>query len=373
MLILDVLLAPFFSRDRCYVKNIHYHHGLTANFDGVMRETIRYRLCTNSLGFKDRARRPVPLKSDKYRIVFLGDSFTEGLYFPYEKTFVGLIDRQLAENSCEVLNAAVVSYCPKIHYLKVKYLIETIGLRFNELVVFADISDIQDEVAYKNFVPDGSFFVSLSYFLYNAVKKHSFIGNLLLTSKTAIHYLKKVESIYYGLDVSGKRTSSAQQDTSYSGGWENWEHYDRERDAWLFDEAAFRRWGREGLELAEKNMDKLHELCRQYAIKLTVAAYPWPSEIRQKRTASRNMHFWQHYCKTRGIDFLNYYPYLWGQEEPEAVIDTYYVKGDIHFNAAGHELLAHIWLEHFRNNPPPRFNKPASLGQAPPHVNLPCP
>ena len=319
ILIVDAVLAPFFSRDRCYVKNIHYHHGLTANFDGLMRETIRYVLRTNSLGFKEKSRRSVPLQSDKYRIVFLGDSFTEGLYFPYDRTFVGLIEQQMDKNSFKMLNAAVVSYCPKIHYLKIKYLLETVGLRFNELMVFVDISDVQDEVAYKNFVPNDSFFVSWSYFIYNTIKRYSFIGNLLLNSKTAIHYLKKVESIYYSFTASRKITPADPQDTSYSGRWENWEHYDRERDAWLFDEAVFRRWGKEGLDLAERNMDKLYKLCRQHGIKLTVAAYPWPSEIRKNREDSKNMQFWQDYCKARGIDFINFYPHLLGFNKPEKI------------------------------------------------------
>jgi hypothetical protein len=242
-----------------------------------------------------------------------------------------------------------------------------VGLRFQELVIFADISDIQDEVAYKNFVPGGSSFVSISYFIYNTIKRYSFIGNLILTSKTAIHYLKQVESLYYSY-IGSKKTgvSSTTNKGGYSGAWENWEQYDKERDAWLFDETNFTRWGKEGMELAERNMDNLLRLCRQYDIKLTIAAYPWPSEIRKSRQASKNMRFWQQYCQTREIDFLNLYPLFQGGENPEAMIAKYYIPGDIHFNADGHELVAKTWLEYFRARQQKTDQEPLAAGQIPP-------
>jgi hypothetical protein len=44
---------------------------------------------TNSLGFKDAMPRNVPLHSKRKRVLFLGDSFTEGLGTSYNETFVG--------------------------------------------------------------------------------------------------------------------------------------------------------------------------------------------------------------------------------------------------------------------------------------------
>jgi hypothetical protein len=94
----------------------------------------------------------VPLKSDKPRIVFLGDSFTEGLGVPWGETFVGRIAEALEPKGIEVLNAATASYSPLLYYDKMKYWIEQ-GLVFDELVVFVDISDVRDELAYKDFAP----------------------------------------------------------------------------------------------------------------------------------------------------------------------------------------------------------------------------
>ena len=88
------------------------------------------------------------MKSANRRILFIGDSFTEGVSLKYEDTFVGLIDSALKKEKIDVLNAARASYSTIIYWRKIKYLIEDIGLKFDEVVVFIDISDAQDEGFY---------------------------------------------------------------------------------------------------------------------------------------------------------------------------------------------------------------------------------
>ena len=98
----------------------YYHHGLkpckSSFFEEVASE-YGYPLTTNSLGFKDSSTRQVPLKVDKKRILFIGDSFTEGLFIPYELTFTGQIAKYRPD--LDILNAGVSSYSPLIYYLKV--------------------------------------------------------------------------------------------------------------------------------------------------------------------------------------------------------------------------------------------------------------
>src|SRR5665647_1274773 len=67
------------------VANPVYDHDLAANFDGHdFWGEVRYRLVTNSLGFRDGSVRKVPLKSDSRRILLIGDSFTEGIGMNFE-------------------------------------------------------------------------------------------------------------------------------------------------------------------------------------------------------------------------------------------------------------------------------------------------
>ena len=78
-------------------------------------------------------------------ILFIGDSFVEGVTFSYEDTFVGIIDSVLSKQGIETLNAGRASYSPIIYWRRIKFLIEELGVQFNEVVVFIDISDAQDE------------------------------------------------------------------------------------------------------------------------------------------------------------------------------------------------------------------------------------
>jgi len=135
-----------------------YHHDLDKN---VYLETAhwggrKYVIATDSLGFKSPKPVNTQIESDDYRIVFIGDSFTEGMGFAYQDTFVGQIASALSRQNIEVLNAAVASYSPSIYYRKMKYLLEELGLKFNELVVYIDISDIQDEAVFYEMSPSNT-------------------------------------------------------------------------------------------------------------------------------------------------------------------------------------------------------------------------
>lgn len=135
--------------DLVHIASKVYHHDLAPMFSGKTNfGPIEYTLTTNSLGFKDSASRQIPLIPSRPRILFMGDSFTEGVGLPYKETFVGLIDAQW-QKQYDVLNGALSSYSPIIYYRKIKYLLETTKLKVDQVVVFIDISDIQDEILYK--------------------------------------------------------------------------------------------------------------------------------------------------------------------------------------------------------------------------------
>src|ERR1700761_6771663 len=124
-----------------------YDHTLAPKFDGYdVWGEARYRLITNSLGFKDAATRDVPLQSGSRRILLIGDSFAEGIGLPYERTFAGLLQAagQSRPDKVEFLDAGVASYSPSVYYKKIKYLLDQ-GLKFDEVVLLSDSSDVEDE------------------------------------------------------------------------------------------------------------------------------------------------------------------------------------------------------------------------------------
>ena len=315
----DFVFALLFPRPDVGYRIPHavYHHDLRPDVENMeVWGYRRNRIFTNSLGFKDARRREVELVSSSYRVVFLGDSFTEGRGVPWESTFVGRIGA-LLEGEVEVLNAAVASYSPKLYHLKAKYLIEEVGLRFDELAVFLDISDPQDEIVYRDFEKANPLLLHLEKHLLD----RSILGRTLLQAG--------------GGDAKSDREAP-------------WTDYDGERPYWTQDPDIFERWGREGLRLARKNMRLLYELCRAHGIQLSIAVYPWPQQILAGKRDSLQVTVWQGFAERRDLAFVNYFDVFLGSHlEPAKVVKAYFINGDVHWNGLGHDLVARRWLEDF--------------------------
>jgi hypothetical protein len=97
-IILDVCSKAVLNNHTVGIFNPYYHHDLKKNIRMKEKWGDRiYYISTNFLGFKDKCKRYIYIKnsSNKYRFLFIGDSFVEGIGFPYEKTFVGLLDERL--------------------------------------------------------------------------------------------------------------------------------------------------------------------------------------------------------------------------------------------------------------------------------------
>ncbi len=139
------------------IKSFHYHHDLrpmSSFYDQWGYE--KYQIYTNSLGFKDQNNRKVKFKDRN--ILFIGDSFTEGVGIKYEDTFVGLIDSELKKkyNDIEVLNAGVQSYSTSIYLSKIHYLLNKKNLPITDIVIVVSGGDIFDD-AYKYLDVDENF------------------------------------------------------------------------------------------------------------------------------------------------------------------------------------------------------------------------
>jgi hypothetical protein len=130
-------------------------------------------------------------------------------------------------------------------------------------------------------------------------------------------------------------------DSSDSGiHWKSAAQYEEERPAWTYNSQIYKRWGKKGLELASKNMDKLYTFCSRRGIGLTVAVYPWPDQIDHRQRKCLQSNFWESFTFERKIEFLDLFPLFINSAEPQTVIDSYFVPGDHHWNKSGHRLVA---------------------------------
>ncbi len=75
-----------------------YHHDYLPQVSAeVIWGSEQYTITTNSLGFRDSVQRTVPLEAEKYRVLFIGDSFTDAVGVDYRDSFVGIIGAEIRE------------------------------------------------------------------------------------------------------------------------------------------------------------------------------------------------------------------------------------------------------------------------------------
>ena len=322
-------------------RSLIFHHTLKPNMHHSVEQwgQISHSLTTNSLGFKDRDIREVPLHSQNYRFLFMGDSFTEGVGYDYERTFVGIIDEALKGDNIEVLNAAVGSYSPTIYFKKTDYLLNTVGLKVDHLVVFLDISDIQDEKeSYE--IRDGKVVwlggrvskIKDFVFEYTGLLKN--IWTLALNMKKLV--------------IPDHESLRSDQDRKYGA--------NQYRSLWTIRDDAYEDYGRDGLRKAEQYMDQLYHLTQQHHIPMTLAVYPWPDQILHHDLDSLQVQFWNKWSGEHSVVFINFFPdFIQPEINPKQVMERYFLEGDVHWNERGHKLMAGQFLKRLKNAFPQLF------------------
>jgi hypothetical protein len=312
------------------VRSEIFHHGFkplasARSSWGSLRADYRI----DSLGLRDASAREVPLRSDRRRLVFVGDSFTEGIGIDYEKTFVGLVAQALEPKGIEVVNAGCASYSPVIYYRKIRWLLDQ-GFQFDELAVYVDVGDVQDEVTY--FLDgDGNVASDERRRLREERQNIRYPLPRLLRNLTARQFLKRNTIALFAL-YEGMENAVATED--------------RRDGLWTVDPRLYEEFGREGLARARRNMDLLAGLLAERGIRLTVAVYPWPDQIRHGDLESLQVSFWKQWAAGKGADFIDYFPRFVEPGRSREILARQFIRGDIHWNEAGHRTIADGFLEH---------------------------
>ena len=309
-----------------------YDHGLAPNFDGYdVWGEARYRLITDNLGFKDGAVREVPMQSTSRRILIIGDSFAEAIGTTYENSFAGLLQAagQARPDKVEFLNAGVASYSPIIYYKKIKYLLDR-GLKFDEVLLLSDSSDVEDEATSYFCIDDDP-----KYHAYCTVpagtipspainKRDFFIDHFVVTNRVRVTLKRWVQTRL------GNRRRSIDNDHNRIG--------------WTTpnpDPARYRPLGVDGgIARSIENMTKLSDLLASRGIPLTIVVYPWAQQIAQDDRNSRQVKLWQDFCPGHCKAFVNLFPPFFAATDRDKYwYEHLYILGDDHFSVAGNRMM----------------------------------
>lgn len=312
-----------------------YHHGLKPYADYVQQfGNLRTPFFTNSLGFRDASPRKVDLKRKGRRILFIGDSITEGVGVAYEKTFVGLIAKEIGKDGGEVLNAAIQTYSHQIYYAKIVHFVETVGLEISEVVAFVDLGDMANDVTQYKFDGRG-----------NVVRidpncRYGF-GCRMRPMKRFKFWLKDNSILYrlykefkkYRRESKARSVDSLTAATNIPG------------LRWTFLDSEYREYAEKGMEIADREMTKLNDFLSERGIGLTIAVYPLPDQIVQKDLDSKHVRFWRDWSARNKVKFINLFPAFIDGRDPKEVHREYFIPYNFHFNERGHELIARKFID----------------------------
>lgn len=342
-----------------------FHHGLRPMMDVKQRVgPATYSFATNSLGMVDARPRRIDPQANQCRYLLIGDSFTEGFGVGWDNSFAGILARRWRINGVDVLNAGVVSYSPTLYYRRIRHLIEDVKLQFGAVLAMIDISDISDEWrsydldADGNVVPIGRVWQvrpmrepNWRDYLRFWVQDNSVIAQLVKDLRQKLRQPRRqpaedeplppplphrppIRPPLGDIEVPAPLANAP----SPPGGWGGTLASDSAR--WTIEEAAWAAWGRNGLLVAAERMDRLLALLAARDIRLTVAVYPWPDQIFAGDRDSVQRVFWREWARSRGVDFVDLFPPFFEGDDPLETIRRYFIPGDIHWNAAGHALIA---------------------------------
>lgn len=307
-----------------------YGHDLVSKFDGydVWGEQ-RYRLTTNSLGFKDASTRDVPLTSDAHRVLLMGDSFTEAIGVSFEDSFAGLLSKAGEErpNKIAFLNAGVSDYSPINYYKKIQFLLDR-GLKFDEVVLLPDVSDAFDEAVSKFCIDDDERYHAYCKDIPDPTGKRpamrTWDESFVITNKVRI-----MLKFWIQVKLGNQRKAL---ESAFS------------RASWTMDSSnpgKYKPLGLEGgVERSLHNAAKLSDLLASRGIPLTVAVYPWPQQIARNDRDSKQVSLWRNFCLSRCKSFIDLFPpFFVAAEHDNDWYKHFYIYGDVHFSVAGNRIM----------------------------------
>jgi len=329
----------YFAKSQFYERLIRidhpiYHHTLRENVQYTNNVSFvdTYVLCTNNHGFKSKCNQ---IDNKDYEFAFIGDSFTEGTPIEYEDSFVGIFTEKTGYKTA---NLGIVSYSPKIYLSKLNYLIKQ-GFKFDHVVVFIDISDFYDDTNFYSI--DESLKVTEKNYKKKNLKRRKFLRNNFPLTNFYMFVLKKYKFTKEEKQLDNNENPIFTDKVNLKAKWT----YSKTDKIEGYDLGV-----KKGNQIMVNHMEKLYEILSKNNIKLSLAVYPWPHQLKNDVVNSKHVKIWQEFCQNKCEKFINYFPIFFEKMNNSSYLETYkkyYFKNDPHFNKIGHKVLAKELIKNF--------------------------
>ena len=269
----------------------------------------------------------------------------------WEDTFVGRIAASFPQY--DFLNGSMGAYSPS-NYLNTARIVFNKGIAIDDVIVFIDISDAQDEAAlYRDKDATGAVTIpktkSVDQSSYGKLREN--INKHFLISDSILEFLERnlVRLGFYHLDRGEGN------------------EFDQERGAWTYRkvsdsqpfETGYAPLGLDGgIDKEKAKMDTLWQELAARNIPISVVVYPWPAQIAHDTEDSRQVQIWREWCEGKCKRFVSVFPAFFSVKAqcprlaPGCWYLDYFIFGDIHYNEAGNALVADAVTRSLSETPP---------------------
>jgi hypothetical protein len=332
-------IDPYLVKSNFYERLIRidhkvYHHTLKKNVNYSRARNFKdfYTLCTDNHGFKFKCNE---IRDKNFEIAFLGDSYVEGVALEYEKTFVGLFEKN---KKISVANLGVTSYAPNIYLSKINYLLNN-NYKFKHVIVFIDISDLYDDNSFYQLNKD--FSVNEK----NAKEKNLKRRKILRYNFPLTNYYMYVIKMNSRVNKEIPPLQSLKPIFNKKAAL---------KAKWTYQITDDVKGYRDPISKTQSEMilvmTKLYELLKENNIKLSLAVYPWPQQIEFDKVNSKHVIMWKNFCKNKCYKFINFFPFFFEEKEKTSYLEVfrkYYFWNDVHLNEVGNKIIANKLINEF--------------------------
>ena len=339
--ILFMFLLPVNIKNKIYdrkshkIKSYYYHHDLRPNARWI--ENWGYQnaeIFTNNLGFKDKKIQNVNFK--KHNILFIGDSFTEGVGVEYQNTFVGKIEDKisLTSNDYKVLNAGVVSYSPIVILSKLNYLINIKNYPITKVFVVICNGDIHDDL-YRYKEINEKYVVSHDDFL--NIKFLVNLNNFIKLNTITYQFIKRITPISnffeeITTDIPDYDKYDLNKVLSILNNKKDQKH--------IIDKKKFDKWGKLGLKKSKNYIQEIKKLLSKRNIDLTLIYLEEPIFMLNSIDSSFYKKFWSNVAIENKFDFIFVEDFHKNEIDKFKIYKELFFIGDNHFNDKGNGVVA---------------------------------
>lgn len=343
-LILDFILSnTILTKKNCYNFQ-EFFYELKKNCKGKYRFKTSFPLIktyTDKNGLRVKNHNVKKL-SDKQNIFTFGDSMTYGVGLEYEKTFVGIIDREFKDY--DIYNFGLSSYSSIVYLHQLKKALK-MKIFPNKVFIFLDPSDLRQDAVDWYFDESSEtpkLFTNDTY-LHEKNKDGNFKNKNFKVLRNIATYLNyNLRNIRAGLNSSIKNSYKIRKTIQANFTYTEIENL----DAKYWSKEIFDK----GKMVISKNLSEFIDLSKKYDFQIFLVVYPWLETIEYGQDKFNWSNFAKNICNSKNCITIDTIPkFIEYKDKNKNWASDLFFLNDVHFNENGSKVFAKMIIDEVKN------------------------